>query len=64
MPKVAALVYGNLAQGLPYVFALAGSSGGKVPASAAANTKPLHTAIAYLAPDADGLKLSGFTGIK
>jgi hypothetical protein len=62
--RVAALAYADLRRGLPYVLELARRSGGRVPSSATANTKPLASSLLYLAGDGDGLRISGFTTIK
>jgi hypothetical protein len=62
--KVAALVYGDLQHGLPFLFYAARQGGTAVRPTAVANTKPLRSALVYLVPDPDGLKLSGSTTIK
>jgi hypothetical protein len=62
--KVAAVAYGDLRRGLPFVFSLARRSGQTLPPAAVPNTKPLQHALVYLAADGDGLRVSGFTAIK
>jgi hypothetical protein len=62
--KVAALAYADLQHGLPFLFYAARQSGTAVRPTAVANTKPLRSALVYLVPDPDGLKLSGSTTIK
>ena len=65
MPKkVAAFAYGDLQHGLPVVLRFAQQNGNVVPSEAFANTKPLTAALAYLVKDGDGLRISGFQGIK
>jgi hypothetical protein len=62
--KVAALAYGDLQHGLPFLFFAARQSGSPVPRSAVANAKPLRSSFVYLLPDSDGLRLSGSATIK
>ena len=62
--KVAALAYGDLKHGLPFLFYAARQSGTAVRPTAVANTRPLRSALIYLVPDPDGVKLSGSTTIK
>lgn len=61
---VAGFVYGDLRSGIPFLLDLARRGGSTISPAAVANTKPLEHAFAYLVPDDDGLRLSGFTGFK
>jgi hypothetical protein len=62
--RVAAFAYGDLKNGLPYVFQAAQRSGSTVPPEAFANVKPLHGTVVYLVKDDDALRISGFATIK
>jgi hypothetical protein len=62
--EVAAFAYGDLKNGLPFVFQLARQSGSVIPPAAVENTKPLETALVYLVKDGEALRMSGFTTIK
>ena len=62
--KVAAFAYGDLQNGLPYIFRVVEEGGSVIPPAARANTKPLHSAFVYLVKDGDALRMSGFVTIK
>lgn len=61
---VSGFAYGDLRSGIPFLLDLAHRGGSTISPAAVANTKPLQHAFAYLVPDGDGLRLSGFTGFK
>jgi Protein of unknown function (DUF3352) len=62
--KTTGLAYANLAQGLPFVFGLARSSGSVIPPAAVANTRPLRTALVYTEVESNSLRINGFATIK
>jgi hypothetical protein len=62
--KVVAMVYGDLAQGLPFAFDLAEARGDIVPPEARQNTRPLKEALLYATQDGNRLRVSGFLTIK
>jgi hypothetical protein len=62
--KVVAMVYGDLAHGLPFAFDLAEASGDTVPPEARQNTRPLKEALLYATQDGNRFRLSGFLTIK
>jgi hypothetical protein len=62
--EVIAFAYADLENGLPFVFTQAERGGNAIPPEARTNTKPLHTAMAYLRREGDSLRLSEFVTIK
>jgi hypothetical protein len=57
-------LYGNLQEGLPYVFDFAEDQGETVPPEARANTKPLESFFFSSTRDGSRFELSGFLAIK
>jgi Protein of unknown function (DUF3352) len=59
-----AFLYGNLQEGLPYVFELAEDEGETIPQDVRANTEPLQSLLISATQDANRFELSGFLAIK
>jgi hypothetical protein len=57
-------VYGNLEQGLPFVYAFARSQGGVVPPIVPRNTEPLEDTLLYTEKDGKLLRVAGFLTIQ
>jgi hypothetical protein len=55
-----ALLYGNLQEGLPYVFGFAEREGETVPEDVRANVEPLRSLLISATQDANRFELSGF----
>jgi hypothetical protein len=62
--KVVAMVYGDLAHGLPFAFDLAEANGDTVPPEARENTRPLEETLLYATQDGNRFRVSGFLSIK
>lgn len=61
--ETAGFAYADLRRGLPFTFDFAERQGEAVPPEARANTQALETALVYLRPDGDRLRVSGFISI-
>jgi hypothetical protein len=59
-----ALLYGNLQEGLPYVFDFADREGEPVPPEVRENTEPLHSVLVSATEDGNRFELSGFLAIE
>jgi hypothetical protein len=62
--KVVAMVYSDLAHGLPFAFGLAEANGSTVPPEARPNTRALKEALLYATQDENRFRVSGFLTIK
>jgi hypothetical protein len=62
--KVVAMVYVDLAHGLPFAFDLAEANGEIVPPEARENTRPLKQALLYAIQDGNRFRVSGLLTIK
>ena len=61
--ETAGFAYADLRRGLPFTFGFAARQGEAVTPEARANTQALETALVYMRPDGDRLRVSGFVAI-